>query len=1655
MVRLTNDYAITASAGANGSVSPAGTSLVLAESNQVYTITPNTGYCIADVLVDNSSIGAVSSYTFSNVLTNHTISATFYAQTIYYSDNDSDGYGNPLIDSVACTQPLGYVNNNTDCNDADSLEHAGQVWYLDADGDQYSSGSSITQCSRPVNGFVASELIAISGDCNDANGNIHPGTVEVCDGLDNNCNGLTDNNEPGVLDTILPVPTFANLPNITAQCSVTVTSPTANDNCAGTLTATTVDPITYNTQGSFVIHWTYDDGHGNIVTQNQNVIVDDNTIPVISGCLSSITVNASPGQWGSQVNWTPPTASDNCAIDTLISNYNPGAFFTVGTTTVTYTASDVNGNTATCSFNVTVNAPNITGTVNVTIFANDIQFSNSHPNPNTAITVMATVHNYSNVDATNFSCHLVNDFDNTTYPDTTIPLLAAGQEIQISWTITTPATDEFVPMSVWIDYGNALAESNELENHAIRPFINGQPALGGAIKVIANANPNPGYTGQAMTVCGKAWYDNLAQPLPDTSVAGATVMLTINQTGEVYYTTTNSLGNYCFNFAAANDTGNYTYLVSVTDFTLTGDTTGNYNLILSPCLLDLSVSMEVDGSYLCQSVNYIAAGSSITGVVHVQNNCQAISQTTTLFVTTTGTPIPGTFTIPPLAPGQIYDVILPAIVFNTPGTTYISATVDYYNILNESSEINNSVATVINVVPNQPDIIPVGLGISNYYQCFQSEVVARIFNAGATATGNFSARLNVYYNNVLEFTSLQPVSSIQGRCTETVSFLFSPLNIGNYTFEVISDYDSIINESSEINNNLIVPYTFQQCFPDLKVYSCGSMDVKPTDPISPGTISLYAEIANEGQLTAIAPFVVNFNVAGINYPVTINSNLPAGDTILVSLTAATPAYGNNTLIVSADYANTVTESFEYNNDASAALCWDFATSNADCTGNPLNEVFQSACVPANIRVALYNFGLYEASQSEVKFEVSGPGIIGWLSLGTSVIFTDNTCICPYIVAAPGSFSYPQTGTYQIRITADPNGLYTECNETNNQIIFSVNVADIPDLTIYSQYIAPSLLNPQINQSITMNVTYKNIGCSAAPASELFVKVDNMPLDSVTAPALAANAFNTVAIGNSWSSFISGFHVIRAIIDNDNQIVEGGESNNEATRSVYVGHAPNFKATNLVVNEMYPQNGENVTLTATITNNGSYRGTGTIQFLYKVSQNAEVLISQQSLKLLQGQTANISQSWFVVDAHADIIVRIVSVTPTEIDFTDNEKHVHLSPPVISLNANHVSCFGLSDGSITTMVTGGRAPLQIRWSNNASGNSISNLNAGTYVAEVTDADGLTNTYSIIITQPLALSTSATSTAILCNGDSSTVTITASGGIAPYSGTGTFTQVQGSYSYTVTDAHGCTATASLVITEPPAISISETHTDASCYNLNNGSVDLSVTGGVAPYSYQWSNNATVQDLLAVTAGTYTVTVTDSNFCTATTSVVISEPGDLTISCNVLNQVSCNGASDGAVNLFVTGGIAPYAIVPATNNLVAGVYTFVVTDANGCQDSCTVTITEPNVLTATCTATNATYFEALDGTGSVLVSGGTAPYAYLWSNGATTANITGLAAGTYTVTVTDFNGCVTSCAITVTHPINLIYKVINSANPTSTMPYSGSITTSTSGGTLPVNNW
>ena len=149
-------------------------------------------------------------------------------------------------------------------------------------------------------------------------------------------------------DVTKPVqPTIADA---TGECSATATAPTTTDNCSGTITGTTTDALTYNTQGTYVIHWSFDDGNGNVQTATQNVVIRDITAPAITGCPSSI-ITCTP-----IVSWIAPSALDNCTGAVILtSNHNPGETFPVGITTVIYTATDISNNTSTCSFTVTVN----------------------------------------------------------------------------------------------------------------------------------------------------------------------------------------------------------------------------------------------------------------------------------------------------------------------------------------------------------------------------------------------------------------------------------------------------------------------------------------------------------------------------------------------------------------------------------------------------------------------------------------------------------------------------------------------------------------------------------------------------------------------------------------------------------------------------------------------------------------------------------------------------------------------------------------------------------------------------------------------------------------------------------------------------------------------------------------------------------------------------------------------------------------------------------------------------------------------------------------------------------------------------------------------------------------------------------------------------
>jgi len=215
-------------------------------------------------------------------------------------------------------------------------------------------------------------------------------------------------------------------------------------------------------------------------------------------------------------------------------------------------------------------------------------------------------------------------------------------------------------------------------------------------------------------------------------------------------------------------------------------------------------------------------------------------------------------------------------------------------------------------------------------------------------------------------------------------------------------------------------------------------------------------------------------------------------------------------------------------------------------------------------------------------------------------------------------------------------------------------------------------------------------------------------------------------------------------------------------------------------------------------------------------------------------------------------------------------------------------------------------------------------------------------------------------------------------------------------------------------------------SCNGGSDGSATASATGGTAPYTYAWSNAATTASITGVTAGTYTVTITDANNCTATVTATVTEPTALAASASNTN-VSCNGGSDGSATASATGGTAPYtyawsnaATTASITGVTAGTYTATVTDANNCTATATATITEPTVLTASSAVNgNVSCNGGSDGSATASATGGTAPYTYAWSNAATTANITGLAAGTYTATVTDANNCTATATATVTEPV------------------------------------
>ncbi len=386
-----------------------------------------------------------------------------------------------------------------------------------------------------------------------------------------------------------------------------------------------------------------------------------------------------------------------------------------------------------------------------------------------------------------------------------------------------------------------------------------------------------------------------------------------------------------------------------------------------------------------------------------------------------------------------------------------------------------------------------------------------------------------------------------------------------------------------------------------------------------------------------------------------------------------------------------------------------------------------------------------------------------------------------------------------------------------------------------------------------------------------------------------------------------------------------------------------------------------------------------------------------------------------------------------------------PTVFASNPYNIpeTCFGACDGIAGITVSGGTEPHTTNWSNMLTTDTVFNLCPGVYSAISIDANGCSTTENITILGNFELFANATGTSVSCSGScSGTATATPSGGTGAY--TYSWTTVLGSpilnptdstnsllcpdtYNVTVTDANGCIASGSYTVIEPNVLQVTLDSTNVVCNGSNDGTAMATPIGGTAPYTYSWvggslpipTNSSSISNLIP---GIYTVNVVDTNGCFFIGSVNIHEPSLIVVNENVVGA-NC-GFNDGYITVAPSGGTLPYthswsngSIQDSIGGLSVGFYTDTITDGNGCLQTFTFSISNPDGPSGvTVTVIDASCFGACDGAANVIPIGGTPGYTYNWNvPGKTDSTITGQCAGTLNLTVTDALNCVLNTFVVI----------------------------------------
>ncbi len=415
------------------------------------------------------------------------------------------------------------------------------------------------------------------------------------------------------------------------------------------------------------------------------------------------------------------------------------------------------------------------------------------------------------------------------------------------------------------------------------------------------------------------------------------------------------------------------------------------------------------------------------------------------------------------------------------------------------------------------------------------------------------------------------------------------------------------------------------------------------------------------------------------------------------------------------------------------------------------------------------------------------------------------------------------------------------------------------------------------------------------------------------------------------------------------------------------------------------------------------------------------------------------------------------------------NISQAPPFnLSYSTIPAGC-GLSNGSASVTASGGTHPLTYSWSpGGMTTTSISNIASGSYQIRVTDAQNCVLTSSIAVSNTSGPSAQiSTLNHVTCNGkNDGNASVTTSSGTAPFSYRWSVSGITtpfisnlaaGNYSVAITDSNNCVTAIPVTINEPPALFSYGQTVPANCYGQNSGQASVTVNGGIPPYFYSWSNGQTTQSLSQLTGGSYTVTITDSNGCIDVSSMMVGQPSALILQ-TISTPVQCFNGSDGVASAQCSGGTPGYTYVwsNGSNSMInpglsVGTYMVTITDAQGCTETNTTTITQPDEINLTVTGQDATCFGQNNGSATIQATGGTSPYSFFWSPiGVNGSSVSQLHSGLYTVITSDNHGCTRQESVTINSP-NQIQPVAQTQDVTCFGGNDGNASISCSGGVGP----